>query len=69
MENRHIMYNNQLKYVQQMESEGKAYVIQPSVPLHTTTLEKDVPKLESIYQLGYEQGHRYADEVISFLNS
>ncbi len=69
MENRHIMYNNQLEYVQQMESEGKAYVIQPSVPLHTTTLEKDVPKLESIYQLGYEQGHRYADEVISFLNS
>lgn len=67
--NRHIMYNNQLEFVKQCEENGTALVIQPTAPLQTTTLEKDVSKLEAIYQLGYKQGLAKADEVKAFLNS
>ncbi|MFR5876857.1 MAG: patatin family protein [Eubacterium sp.] len=65
--NRHIMYNNQLAYVKEMQEQGLAYVIQPTVPLDCGTLEKSKAKLESIYQLGYRQGLKAIDEVIDFI--
>lgn len=67
IKNRHIMYNKQLEYVRQMEEQGKALVIQPHVPLQAGTLEKDLAKLESIYQLGYTQGIHMADKVKEFI--
>lgn len=66
--NRHIMYNTQLEFVKQCEENGTALVIQPAAPLNVSTLEKDVSKLESIYQLGYKQGLDRADEIKAFLN-
>ncbi len=66
--NRHIMYNKQLEFVKQCEQNGTAIVIQPTAPLNVSTLEKDVSKLEAIYQLGYKQGLDRADEIKAFLN-
>ncbi len=67
--NRHIEYNRELEYVYQAESEGRALVIQPLTPLDCSTLEKSTAKLESIYQLGYDQGLKVADKVKDFLNT
>ncbi len=66
--NRHIMYNTQLEFVKQCEENGRALVIQPNTPLQTTSLERDLSKLEAIYQLGYKQGLDRADEIKAFLN-
>lgn len=66
--NRHIMYNAQLEFVKQCEENGRALVIQPNTPLQTTSLERDLSKLEAIYQLGYKQGLDRADEIKAFLN-
>ncbi len=66
--NRHIMYNKQLEFVKQCEQNGTVIVIQPTAPLNVSTLEKDVSKLEAIYQLGYKQGLDRADEIKAFLN-
>lgn len=67
--NRHIMYNKQLEYVKQLEEQGKAYVIQPNAPLKVGTLEKDLSKLESIYQLGYKQGLMQVEDVKKFMQN
>lgn len=64
---RHIMYNAQLDLVREMEEKGLAYVIQPSVPLGVTSLEKSAAKLEGIYQLGYTQGKAHAQKVKEFI--
>ena len=66
--NRHIMYNEQLKLVEQAEKDGRAFVIRPGTPLGVTSLEKDTSKLEAIYQLGYKQGLRSIDDLKSFLS-
>lgn len=66
--NRHNVYNEQLRYVEEMEKAGLAYVIQPHTPLNCGTLEKNKAKLESIYQLGYKQGLKCIDEVKAFLS-
>lgn len=65
--NRHNIYNEQLKYVYEMEKEGKALVIQPHTPLNCSTLEKSTAKLESIYQLGYKNGTDAIDKVKEYL--
>lgn len=65
--NRHIMYNKQLELVNEAEENGTALVIRPTAPLGTSTLERDVSKLEAIYQLGYKQGLQRAQEVKEFI--
>lgn len=67
METRHDMYNKQLEYVKEMEERGLALVIQPHAPLNCPTLEKNVEKLESIYQLGYKNGLDSVERVKEFL--
>lgn len=64
---RHTMYNRQLEYVFEQEKAGRCYVIAPAADLHCSSIEKNVTKLERIYQLGYVQGKQKADEVKAFL--
>ena len=61
------MYNKQLELVNEAEENGTALVIRPTAPLGTSTLERDVSKLEAIYQLGYKQGLQRAQEVKEFI--
>ncbi len=67
VKNRHNEYNAQLEYVYSMQEQGLAYVIQPNAPLGASTLEKDLSKLEAIYQLGYKQGKQHAQAVKDYL--
>lgn len=65
--NRHNIYNEQKKFVEQQEKDGNVIVIRPPVPLDCKTLEKSTAKLESIYQLGYRQGMREINRVKEFI--
>lgn len=65
--NRHEMYNAQLEYVRKAEENGDIFVIQPLVPLNATSLERDLSKLEAIYQLGYKQGLDNIEKVKEFI--
>lgn len=65
---RHIMYNKQLEFTEKMKNEGRAFVIQPAKPLECSTLEKNLTKLERIYQLGYEQGKQNTERIKKFIS-
>lgn len=67
MENRHIMYNEQLKFIYEQEKNGNVMIIQPNAPLNCTSLERNQSKLESIYQLGYQHGIEAIDKIKSFI--
>lgn len=56
LENRHIHYNQTLKCLNQLEKEGCAFIIAPSVPLGFGRLEKDTKKLVWAYRLGRGDG-------------
>lgn len=64
---RHQIYNDQLKYVHKLESEGKALIIAPTEPLTVSRFEKAPEKLKVIYQLGLENTHSRNQELLSFL--
>ena len=52
LDERHEIYNQALACINGLEKEGKAVVIAPSSPLTIGRFEKNLPKLEQVYQLG-----------------
>ena len=52
MLNRHNDYNECIEYINELEKEGKAFVIRPSEKLDIDLIERNPEKLEDIYQIG-----------------
>ncbi|MEG2354046.1 MAG: patatin family protein [Clostridium sp.] len=50
---RHLMYNETVKYCEELESQGKALIIRPSEECSLKSFEKDITKLQSGYKHGY----------------
>lgn len=48
------MYNRQLTQLEQLEREGRAIVIRPVNPIQVGRIEKDVVKLQNLYDEGYK---------------
>ena len=61
---RNRVYNKQLEYVEQLEDEGKIHVIRPQEPIQVDRLEKDINKLEALYQEGFMLGEQYCKEIL-----
>lgn len=49
------------------EKAGNCFVIAPAVDLGCGTMERNLTKLERIYQLGYAQGRQKAAAVKEFM--
>lgn len=54
LKNRHIKYNEQLDYCNELEASGKAMIIRPSISMNINRFERDINKLRAIYQNGYD---------------
>ncbi len=63
MEQRYIMYNEEKKYIRQMELEGKVRVIRPKKPLDIGAVETDPKEIERVYRLGREAGEEYVKTI------
>lgn len=67
MSNRKYVYNDTLKYIEELEKNKKVFVIRPSVDLNIDNLEKDIHKIQKIYEMGYADGLKYIGELKNFL--
>lgn len=52
-------YNAQLEMVERMEDEGRIICIRPQRPVEVGRIEKDVEKLERLYEEGFAEGERF----------
>lgn len=55
-------YNAQLEYVERMEDEGRVICIRPERPMEVDRIEKDIAKLERLYEEGFALGERFCEE-------
>lgn len=69
MLNRYKNYNDTLDYIEQLEKEGKVFVIRPSRNLQVDRLEKNPDKLEALYDLGYEDIKIVYDEMKEWIKA
>lgn len=67
LQNRHMMYNDTLAKLKEMEQEGKVLVIRPEASLNIGRLENDPKKIQEIYDIGYQDGMKVAEKVKEFL--
>lgn len=63
---RHIMYNRELRYVEELERQGKAYVIRPSRAYQIESFEKDIDKIKKLYYYGYQYTMKHKKEISEF---
>lgn len=55
-------YNVQLEYVERMEDEGRVICIRPERPMEVDRIEKDIAKLERLYEEGFALGERFCEK-------
>jgi predicted patatin/cPLA2 family phospholipase len=67
--NRHNIYNETYKFVEQLEAEDKIFVMRPSGNNTVTNMEHDKQKLYALYREGYQHiANRYG-ELLRYLES
>lgn len=63
LERRHLRYNETMRRVEQLEQSGEIFVIRPSVPLELGRMERDIHKMNAVY----DQGRRDALKALEDL--
>ena len=56
------VYNRQLDLIDELEEQGKILVIRPETPIVVGRMEKDVEKLENLYEEGFRLGERFVQD-------
>ena len=69
MEKRHLYYNRELEYIENLEKQGKVFVIRPSSVVEIGRLEKNKYKLVQLYKQGYNDAKSCYDSLMNYLNS
>lgn len=64
---RHIVYNETLRYIHELEKSGDIFVIRPEFPLNIKTAEKNKDKLKAAYEHGYEVAKKLCDKLAVYL--
>lgn len=67
MKNRHIRYNETLRFLDGEEQAGRAFVIRPKEANDVGRIEKDREKLEQLYQSGYQDAGERFEDLMKFL--
>lgn len=55
-------YNAQLEFVERMEDEGRVICIRPERSMEVDRIEKDIAKLERLYEEGFALGERFCEK-------
>ena len=69
MERRHLMYNEEKRYIRDKEKAGEVLVIRPKEPLNISPVEKNPDELERVYQLGREAGTKKLQAIKEYFNN
>ena len=67
MRERHLMYNNTMQYIEEMQSQGKVFVIRPKQKSNVGRVEKDKAKLDALYEEGYRDAENCYLELLEYL--
>ena len=69
LQNRYQVYNQQVEDVIQQSEQGKIFTIRPSVTLPIKRIEKDLNKVQAMYDLGVSDATRELENLKAYLAS
>lgn len=56
-------YNEQLDLIEELESTGKVSIIRPLKPMEVSRMEKDINRLENLYEEGFKLGESFCKKI------
>lgn len=56
-----------MAYCEQLEQQGQAIILRPSEELQIDSFEKDLQKIDRIYQYGYQLALEHMEEIKKLL--
>ena len=62
-------YGRELDLLDQLEAQGKVFVLRPPVPVTVSRTEKDVAKLQALYDQGRETCLARLEELKAYLEA
>ncbi|OGX68605.1 MAG: patatin family protein [Paenibacillus sp. RIFOXYA1_FULL_44_5] len=65
--NRHLVYNETLDYIAQLEKDKQVFVIRPESSLQVKRMEKNEVKLRSIYERGYQDTSKVFEDLMAWI--
>ena len=65
---RYQIYNETLDDIQELEQQGKAFVIRPIEPLQVGRIERNPERLTALYEQGYKEAEKVFAELMAFIN-
>ena len=68
MRERNLTYNNTMQYIEEMQSQGKVFVIRPKQKSNVGRVEKDKAKLDALYEEGYRDAENCYLELLEYLS-
>ena len=69
LKQRYFTYNENMKYIEQLEKQGEVLVIRPEEALNIGRLENNPEKTQEIYNIGYQDGLKMIEKVKAFLDA
>ena len=69
MDKRHLMYNEEKRYIREKERSGEILVIRPDEALNISPVEKNPEELERVYQLGRAAGQSKLQAVKEYFKA
>ncbi len=66
--NRHYLYNRQITRLNQLEQEGKVFIIRPTEPIKISQTERNPEKLQAVYELGQHDAHASLAKLKEYLS-
>ncbi len=66
---RHLVYNRALKDVWELERKGEAFVFRPSDIVLVDRLERDLNKIEALYNLGIKDARENYEKLLNWINN
>lgn len=67
--NRYRIYNQQLDMVKDLEAAGKIFVLRPSRFVNIKRIERDLEKIQEMYDLGQEDALKKMDALDAYLSN
>lgn len=64
---RYIKYNETLDIIKDLESKKEIFVIRPSVPLNIKRIEKDLTKIDNVYDLGLKDAKKSLKKLKKYM--
>ena len=69
MAERHIVYNDTIRYLYEQQKCGQAFIIRPAKKSNVGRIEKDEEKLKALYAEGYADAQALYEPLLNYLES